>query len=274
MSIVFRRLSLLLITTLLSPVVFADLIMTAPPRESVEAGTKLYAPIANYLSKALGEKVVYKHPRNWLHYQSDMRADKYDIVFDGPHFISWRIKHLGARAMVKLPGKLQFFVVSMADDKEIKKIEDVIGKRVCGIAPPNLATLSMMAKLNNPARQPVLHPVRGGFKSVNKEFKQGKCRAAIFRTAFFKKKLPQSDRDMMRIIYTSPALPNQGFSVSSRISSKKLQKIRSAMLSRDGTAASANLLKRFGGKAKGFKTAINREFKDQYLFLEGVIFGW
>ncbi len=274
MSIAFRRLSLLLLMALVSPVVYADLIMTAPPRESVEAGTKLYGPIAKYLTSALGEKVVYQHPRNWLHYQNDMRSDKYDIVFDGPHFISWRIKHLGAKAMVKLPGKLQFFVVSMADDKEINKIEDVIGKRVCGIAPPNLATLSMMAKLNNPARQPILYPVRGGFKKVNKEFKKGKCRAAIFRTAFFKKKLPQSDRDMMRVIYTSPALPNQGFTVSSRVSSKKLQKIRSAMLSRDGAAAAANLLKRFGGKARGFKTAINREFKDQYLFLEGVIFGW
>jgi len=274
MSIVFQRLTLVLLTTIISPSVYADLIMTAPPRESVEAGTKLYSPIAMYLSDVLGEKVVYQHPRNWLRYQSDMRSDKYDIIFDGPHFISWRIKHLGAKAMVKLPGKLQFYVVSMIDDKEITKIEGVIGKRVCGIAPPNLATLSMMARLNNPARQPVLYPVRGGFKKVNKEFKKGKCRAAIFRTAFYKKKMKQSDRDMMRIIYTSPALPNQGFTVSQRISSKKLQKIRSAMLSTDGAAASANLLKRFGGKARGFKTSINREFKDQYLFLEGVIFGW
>ena len=274
MSIAFHRMALLLLTTLISPVIYADLIMTAPPRESVEAGTKLYAPIAIYLSGVLGEKVVYQHPRNWLRYQSDMRADKYDIVFDGPHFISWRIKHLGAKALVKLPGKLQFYVVTMANDKNIQKIEDVIGKRVCGIAPPNLATLSMFAKLNNPVRQPVLHPVRGGFKKVNKEFKQGACRAAIFRTAFYKKKMKQSDRDMMRIIYTSPALPNQGFTVSKRINSKKLQRIRSAMLSRDGAAASAGLLKRFGGKAKGFKTANNSEFKDQYLFLEGVIFGW
>jgi len=274
MPIAFHRLTLLLLTTIISPIVSAELILTAPPRESVEAGARLYSPIATYLSTVLGEKVIYKHPRNWLRYQSDMRADKYDIIFDGPHFISWRIKHLGARAMVKLPGKLQFYVVSMKDDNETTKIEDVIGKRVCGIAPPNLATLSMMARLNNPARQPVLRPVRGGFKKVNKEFKQGKCVAAIFRTAFFKKKMPQSDRDMMRIIYTSPALPNQGFTVSKRVNAGKLQRIRTAMLSRDGAAAAANLLKRFGGKAKGFKTSINREFKDQYLFLEGVIFGW
>lgn len=270
----FHSLALLLIAALAAPAVNADLIMTAPPRESAEAGNKLYGPIAAFLSGSLGEKVVYQHPGNWLRYQNDMRADKYDIVFDGPHFISWRIKHLGANALVNLPGKLQFYMVTMASDNEIQEIEDVIGKKVCGIAPPNLATLSMLAKLNNPVRQPVLHPVRGGFKKVNKEFKQGACRAAIFRTAFYNKKMPQSDRDMMRIIYTSPALPNQGFTVSKRINSTQLQKMRAAMLGKDGSAASANLLKRFGGKAKGFKPSTNKEFKDQFLFLEGVIFGW
>ena len=65
-----------------------DLILTAPPREKPEAGQKLYGPIASYLTKLLGKKVVYKHPQNWLNYQHEMRHDKYDIVFDGPHFIS------------------------------------------------------------------------------------------------------------------------------------------------------------------------------------------
>ncbi len=265
---------LLVLAAIVTPVVSADLIMTAPPRESVEAGQKVYGPIAAYLSGVLGEKVVYQHPRNWLRYQNDMRADKYDIVFDGPHFISWRIKHLGANAIVNLPGKLQFYMVTMDNDKEIQKADDVIGKRVCGIAPPNLATLSILAKLNNPVRQPVLHPVRGGFKKVNKVFQKGKCRAAIFRTAFYKKKLSAEDRNLMRIIYTSPALPNQGFTASKRINANKLRKVRAALLSKEGAAASANLLKRFGGKAKGFNTAINRKFKDHNLFLEGVIFGW
>ncbi|MDH5777459.1 MAG: phosphate/phosphite/phosphonate ABC transporter substrate-binding protein, partial [Gammaproteobacteria bacterium] len=68
--------------------------MTAPPRESKEAGNKLYTPLANHLSKLLNAKVVYQHPGNWLNYQRDMREDKYDIVFDGPHFISWRLEHL------------------------------------------------------------------------------------------------------------------------------------------------------------------------------------
>ena len=64
-----------------SQVFSAPLKMTAPPRESAEAGVKLYSPIARYLSSVLGKKVIYEHPENWLKYQHEMRNDVYDIVF-------------------------------------------------------------------------------------------------------------------------------------------------------------------------------------------------
>ena len=74
-----------------------NLILSAPPRETAEAGMKIYGPIAQHLSKLLGVIVTYKHPGNWMTYQHEMRDDKYDIIFDGPHFISWREKHLGMK---------------------------------------------------------------------------------------------------------------------------------------------------------------------------------
>ena len=89
-----------------------DLILTAPPREKPEVGAAEYGPLANYLSKLLGKKVKYVHPGNWLNYQREMRADHYDIIFDGPHFASWRIAHLGHDALVRLPGTLEFMPVS------------------------------------------------------------------------------------------------------------------------------------------------------------------
>ncbi|MEJ2398266.1 MAG: PhnD/SsuA/transferrin family substrate-binding protein [Gammaproteobacteria bacterium] len=78
-----------------------DLILTAPPREKPAAGQKQYGPLAAYLTKLFGHKVKYVFPGNWLKYQRDMRNDKYDIIFDGPHFISWRILHLGNQAVVR-----------------------------------------------------------------------------------------------------------------------------------------------------------------------------
>ena len=51
----------------------AELIFSAPPRESSNAGAELYGPLAEHLSSLLGEKVVYQHPKNWLQYQRDLR---------------------------------------------------------------------------------------------------------------------------------------------------------------------------------------------------------
>ena len=56
------------VSLLIPSQIFAkDLIlMTAPPRESAEAGQKLYGPIAAHLSKTLGTKVIYQYPENWI----------------------------------------------------------------------------------------------------------------------------------------------------------------------------------------------------------------
>ncbi|HKQ31288.1 MAG TPA: PhnD/SsuA/transferrin family substrate-binding protein, partial [Burkholderiales bacterium] len=60
------------------------LIFTSAPRETVADGTKIYGPVAEYLSKALGKKVVYRHPGTWGAYRSEMLRGDYDIIFDGP----------------------------------------------------------------------------------------------------------------------------------------------------------------------------------------------
>lgn len=42
----------------------ADIIFTSPPRESHAKGLEVYQPIADYLSKVIGQKVVYQYPDN------------------------------------------------------------------------------------------------------------------------------------------------------------------------------------------------------------------
>lgn len=255
-------------------VVAKDLIMTAPPREKPEAGQKIYGPVAAHLSKLLGKKVVYEHPKNWLNYQRDMRNDKYDIVFDGPHFISWRMAHLGHEVVAKLPGTLVFHLTTAKSENEIKTTEDLVGKKVCGISPPNLSTLSVLAAYPNPVRQPVITGIKGGMGAVHKSYKSGKCNAAVFRRAFFKKKLPEQARGTYKIIYSSKPVPNQGFSVSKRLSPHEKSLIIQSFTFGDGVKATGGILKRFGGKAKSFISASTGEYKGHNLLLEGVIFGW
>ncbi len=252
----------------------ADIIFTAPPREKHAAGVKIYAPIAKHLSKLINAKVVYKHPSNWLTYQRDMRDGKYDIVFDGPHFASWRMAHLGHDMLVKLPGKLGFILVKPKSETTIHNLRDLIGKRICGISMPNLSTLSILAAYPNPVRQPVIVGVKGGMKGVAKALAKNKCHAYVFRDKFYNKKLKPDVKQNLEIIYKSIPLPNQVITASKRISPAAKKAIIHSLTLGKGVDASKGLLKRFGGKARSFVKASNEEYKGHNLLLEGVIFGW
>lgn len=257
------------------PVFAVDpLIMTAPPREPLQAGIQQYEVTASYISKIIGRPVKYEHPGNWLSYQSNMRNDKYDIVFDGPHFASWRMAHLGHDVLVKLPGDLQFYLLTAANNKQINSPDDLIGKKICGISPPNLSTLSVLAYYKNPVRQPIIKGIKGGMGKVYKTFKTGACEALVLRTAFYSKKLKDVDRKNLKILYTSPAMPNQVISASKRLTPDEKSRLQVALVSEDGVQATKPTLKRFGGKAKAFIPATANEYYGYNNLLEGVIFGW
>ena len=271
------RWSILLALLAASQLVLAqDLVFTSPPREKPEAGQKIYGPIAEHLTKLLGRKVVYQHPGNWLSYQRNMREDKYDIIFDGPHFISWRMVHLEHEVLIKLPGNLQFFLVTNKNDNETNEVHDLVGKKICGISPPNLSSLSIIAAYQNPVRQPVLKGIKGGMPAVYKTYASGKsdCRAAILRSSFYEKKLEQPQRDELKIIYKTNKLPNQGISVSKRLSPRDKTLIQQSFMHGDGIKATDDLRRRFAAKAKSFVRATTEEFQGHNLLLEGVIFGW
>ena len=268
---------LLVLGSIYSTAFAKELILSAPPRETAKAGMKLYGPIAAHLTKLLGVKVTYEHPENWMKYQREMRNDKYDIVFDGPHFIAWREKHLGHEALLKLPGTLQFILVTDKNNAKLTKANDLIGKNICGISPPNLSTLSVLDYYRNPVRQPVIKGIKGGmgkvFKSLSANDKK-KCHAAVLRTAFHKKKLKKEQRATIKTLFTSKAMPNQGVSVSKRVSPELKLRIKRSLTIGNGIPSTKKLLKRFGGKAKSFIPAEAKEYAGYNNLLEGVIFGW
>lgn len=250
----------------------AELILTSPPRENAAKGQQQYGPLAAALTELLGEKVSYQQPKGWLFYQRDMRQDDYDIVFDGPHFISWRILQFDHTPVAKLPGKLAFVVVSRKSDSSVKELDDLVNQPVCAIAPPNLSTLTILALYANPVRQPRLVSAKGGAPGVYKEFNKGECKAAILRDKFFDKKLTDEDRAQLKVLYRSQPISNQGITVSSRVTEEQRQKITEFLTHE--TPATMPILKRFAPKAKSMIPASKADYDEHYRLLTGVIFGW
>lgn len=269
----------LLLTSLLGAVllpatVLADYILTAPPRESPEAGKKLYTPLADHLSSLLGEKVVYQHPGTWPAYAKNMKKGKYDIVFDGPHFAAWRIDSEQAQPLVKLPGHLLFVIVTRADRPNLQKTSDLLREKICTPPPPSLSALTLYSMFPNPMQQPDFVLLSGDSANVLKQLNAGKCSAAILRDVYYKNQITAEEKTRLHLMLTSKAFTNQGITVSSRVSAKARQSILDSLVDGAGAKAATPMFKRFSNNAHAFLPASTDDYKGHNLLRDNMIFGW
>jgi ABC-type phosphate/phosphonate transport system substrate-binding protein len=231
-----------------------ELIFTAPPRESAEVGNATYKPIADYLSKVIGKKVVYKHSATWGVYRTEMLNDSYDITFDGPHFLDYRIQKFGHHALAKIEQPLAFSIIVPRDDK-IDSPSGLAGKTFCGQSPPNLGSLTALSQFDNPSRQPVFVPTKG-WKEIYDNVVSRRCAGGVIATANLKK----FDKDgLAKVIYQSKGVPNQAFSASSRVTPEDRAKIAAALAGPDAAVPTERLRARFN-VGEGFVAANNEEF--------------
>ncbi|UCH52227.1 MAG: PhnD/SsuA/transferrin family substrate-binding protein [Pseudomonadota bacterium] len=233
-------------------------ILTAPPRDSGGAEADVYEPIAQYLSAATGKKIDYRHYDNWLTYQDRMRRDEFDIVFDGPHFVGWRIVKLDHEPLVRLPGKLAFVVAVKKDNDKIASVKDLAGRTVCGLAPPNLATLTVLNQFDNPARQPIVVEVKS-FKESYAAMANGKCVASILRDNAFKRF--NEEKKLGKVIFKSEGIANQGFSVSKRVADADRIKIVQALTAPDAPKRLKAFFERYN-KDKDLAKTSRDEYQD------------
>ena len=256
--------SLAFLATLSEPAA-ADLVFSAPPRESQSGGADSYAPLAQYLSKLTGQKVDYRYSDNWLSYQKEMQKGTYDLVFDGPHFVGWRMAKLGHMPLVKFPGNLSFVVIVKKTESRYNSIQQLAGRTICAHAPPNLATLTLLYEFKNPARQPFIIETQG-FPAAYKGVVSGKCVAAVLQA----KIAAELDKEAhaTRVVYQSEPLPNQALSAGPRVSPEMQQKIIRALLSEPGKVAASSLLERF--KMKEFVPASGKEYLGLGVLLQDV----
>lgn len=221
----------------------SEYIFAAPPRESLEKGNKVYKPISDYLTKVTGEQFTYEHPDNWKEYSSKMHAVHYDLLFDGPHFVDWRIHNIDHHVLIKLPQLFRWQIITRKDDTNITSLKDMVGKKVCAPGSPNFGMLSMFSHFPDPDKQPQ-HVKIKGWINVYESVVAGKCDVGVLP----KTNLAIYDKngEHTKIIHTHLPYPNQGISAGERISPKMRETIQAALLSPEGQNALTNLRKRYG----------------------------
>ena len=232
------------------------IVFAAPPRENSAAGEAKYGPVADYLTKVLKKKVVYKHPGTWGVYRTEMLKGKYDIVFDGPHFNSYRAENLKHNILVKIPVRHEFVVIVKKGGRQFTDIDQLAGRTFCTHAPPNLGTLTLLSQFPNPSRQPAIINTKG-WKNIFNGVQSGKCTAGILPIINLRKY--DAGSVMANIVWKNRALPNQAFSAGPRLSNRDQRKIATALVSRNARNATAKLRAayRVGDK---FEMATNQEY--------------
>jgi ABC-type phosphate/phosphonate transport system substrate-binding protein len=237
------------------------LVFSAPPRETPEAGIEIYQPVAEYLSKTIGKKVVYKHPGTWGVYRTEMLKGNYDIVFDGPHFNSYRVEKLNHNVLVKIPEHHEFVVI-VRKDQNITNLQQMAGRTFCAHAPPNLGTLVLLSQFNNPSRQPAILNTKG-WDTIYENVVSGKCAGGVL-PAFNLKTLDRAGAT--RVVFKTQTIPNQAFSAGPRVSTEEQTRIAQALVSPGGAAATAKLRNAY--KVGSFALANNQEYQGLAVYLK------
>jgi ABC-type phosphate/phosphonate transport system substrate-binding protein len=221
-----------------------EYVFAFPPREGEARATEVYGPIADYLGKVTGKRFVLKYTDNWLSYQSAMQRDQFDLVFDGPQFIGWRMAKFQHAPLVKLEGEMVFAVVIKKNNDRVKQIKDLNGRKVCGLSPPNLATLTLFDQFDNPVRQPVLMRAQS-FREAFDDVIAGRCEAVVMQAAMVGKFDRANETQML---FKSKPVPQQGFTASPRMPRQMQNKIREALLSPGGRQATARMRAEYNNK--------------------------
>lgn len=243
----------------------ADLTFTSAPRDSEQKETQIYQPVVDLLTKATGQKVRFLYGDNYLVYQSEMRKGTYDIVFDGPHFVSWRMSKLQHVPLVKFPGNLAFVVIVQKSSAKLNSLKDLAGRTLCAFPPPNLATLAVQFEFENPARQPMLLETET-FPQSYKNMLAGKCVGAILQKKLFE--TLDKDKQAAKVIFTSKPYPNQAFSAGPKVTPEMRERIVKALLSPEGAAATQTMRDIY--KAQSIVPATVEEFQGLGVLLRDV----
>lgn len=250
----------------------AELVIGSPPWGTEEHQRAIFEPIAKAMSGWLGTKVVYRYSNNFTTFSLAMRGEKFDFVFDGPHFNAWRMASINHTPVVNLPEQLQFMVVTGADNKTINTTEDLIGKRVCGQSPPQLGTLLLWHEYKDPARQPVLQAIKGEAK-VYDNLKSGKCPIAILRNSTYLR-MDETEKAKYKLVFTSRSVPNLALSASPNVTEKQRRILAEKLTDAKTAGVFKPIFDKYVKTATRFEKAEPKEYEGLEMVLKNGSYGW
>src|SRR3989344_3860847 len=217
-----------------------DLVFIIQPILNEEQTRKAYQPLADYLSKVAGKRVVIRTLPNFVAYWETMRlVNAYDLVLDAAHFTDYRIQKLGFRVLAKIPDTVSYSLIVGSGTLVIDPIE-LIGKTVATPGAPPVGAARLNAMYPNPVRQPVIVDSGTAEESIQMLLKN-KVQAAMVPTPLVSQQMAQGGG--ISVVTTTEPIPHIALSAAPRLSAELREKIRAAVVNAPNTADGKKMLK-------------------------------
>lgn len=228
-----------------------------PPAET----KKVFQPLADYLTKKTGNKVVIVTAINFLTYWETMKkGDSYDLILDAAHFTDYRAKKMGYVVLAKVSDVVSYSLVTN-EASAVLDADELIGKTVATIGSPSLGAVRLEEMYPNPLRQPVIIEVDNSIASIEK-VEKGESDAAIVPTPLIKR-YPD-----LVMVTTTEQVPHMALSASPKVPKAIQNAIRKAMVDSSKTPEGQEMIKKINFPS--FEAASSKTYNGYASLLEGV----
>ncbi|KTG18001.1 MULTISPECIES: PhnD/SsuA/transferrin family substrate-binding protein [unclassified Guyparkeria] len=186
--------------------------------------SEVYTPVAEYLSRRLGQTVELKLFPNYLSFWEATRGgSEFDIALDAAPVTDFRVQRQDWQVVARFDGEVTQSLVTRDDDLVLSP-KELVNKRVAVQPSPSVGALVLYQLFPNPVQQPTLV-----FEQTNRDVAtavlEGKARAGVIPTP-----LVGGYTGLYPVVTTEP-LPFLGFSVSPDVNDRTRKALQQALLS-------------------------------------------
>ncbi|MEM9301094.1 MAG: PhnD/SsuA/transferrin family substrate-binding protein [Pseudomonadota bacterium] len=185
---------------------------------------EVYAPLAEYLTRATPHTFNLVVPKNFHHYWADMRRrDDWHFVFDDAHFTDYRVQKFGYVPLAKTVEQASFTLLGGYEITD-EKIEDLVGRRIVTMPAPSLGFSLLSKWYNNPLRQPIIVSSASSWRDTVEIVFAAEADAAMVPT-WLAERYPN-----LLPMGTSEELPGAAVSAASSVPESARNEMREALL--------------------------------------------
>lgn len=220
-----------------------EIVLAIQPVLSEGQTRKAFLPLAQYLGKVTGKKIIVVTRPNFMSYWSKMVAGQKNIIyFDAAHFTAFRARKQGYHVLAKIPDSVSYTLV-VRDADMVFDPSELIAKRIATLGSPSIGAARLGSMFPNPTRQPIIVEVENSQKGIQMLL-DNQVYAAIIPTPIVSQAMVEGVA--ISVVSTTEPIPHIALSASPDIDPVTVEKIRRALITAQTQESGKMMLKKIG----------------------------